>query len=274
MTALQIKAKITRKERLTSDIVRLTMVAPELAAQAKPGQFLMVKAADNHEPLLRRPFSIHQATSSGQVQILFKVVGKGSSFLAGREVGDVLDLIGPLGHGYDLPKASGGNICLVGGGMGCAPLYFLSKLLVKEQDDNRLQVYLGAATGRELAKVKGDFDDLGAEVFAATDDGSLGYHGYVTDLVAKSLDRGRHWQVYSCGPQPMLKKVADLCAAENWACQVSLETMMACGISACLGCTVRTSSANFRRSNKQFLHVCKDGPVFDSGDVAWSSEKK
>lgn len=274
MTALQVKTEVVRREVLSRDVVRLTLAAPEIAAQARPGQFMMLKAADNLEPLLRRPLSIHQVTSSGLVQVLFKVVGKGSRFLAEREEGDVLDVVGPLGHGFALPDSPSDNICLVGGGMGCAPLYFLTMVLLKNSPCDRLQVYLGATTASELSTMKGDFENLGVKVFAATDDGSLGFHGYVTDLVAKSLDKGRWWQFYSCGPQPMMKKVVDFCESEKWPCQVSLETMMACGISACLGCTVRSSPAKLMSSNKQFLHVCKDGPVFDSGDVAWTKEER
>lgn len=274
MTAFQIKSEVLRKEQLASDIVRLTFAAPEIATQASPGQFLMLKATDNLEPFLRRPFSIHQATSTGLVQVLFKAVGKGSKFLAEREPRDVLDLIGPLGHGFAINGSPSEDICLVGGGMGCAPLYFLATLLLKDRLPGRVQVFLGAATAKELAIVKGEFENLGVKVLVATDDGSLGYHGYVTDLLAESLDKGRRWQIYSCGPHPMMKKVVDFCATEKWSCQVSLETMMACGISACLGCTVRSSPAKLISTNKQFLHVCKDGPVFDSGDVAWTTEEK
>lgn len=274
MTALQVKAEVVRREGLARDMVRLTLAAPDIAAQARPGQFMMLKATERMDPLLRRPFSIHQTTSSGLVQILFKVVGKGSRFLAERKTGDCLDVIGPLGHGFSLPVNPNAAICIVGGGIGCAPLYFLSKLLLNERPSCRLQVYLGATTAKELEKIRGDFEDLGVKVFASTDDGSLGYHGFITDLVAASLDKGQRWQFYSCGPYPMMNKVANYCASEKWPCQVSLETMMACGISACLGCTVRSSAARFTASNKEFLHVCKDGPVFDSGDVAWSTVEK
>jgi dihydroorotate dehydrogenase electron transfer subunit len=275
MTAHQVKSEVVRKEQLAKDVIRLTLAAPEIAAQASPGQFMMLKAADKLEPLLRRPFSIHQATANGQVQILFKVVGKGSKYLAEREKGDMLDIVGPLGHGFVLPRGPSENICIVGGGMGCAPLYFLTKRLLKNRLGGRLQVYLGATTAKELAVVKEDFENLGVKVFAATDDGSLGYHGFVTDLVADSLEQeGQRWQFYSCGPHPMMNKVALYCAAQQWPCQVSLETMMACGISACLGCTVRSSPAKLISSNKQFLHVCKDGPVFDSGDIAWTTAER
>lgn len=270
MTTLQIRAKVVSKEKLADEIIRLSFDAPDIAAHGRPGQFVMLRATDNLEPLLRRPFSIHETTSSGLVQILLRVVGKGSRFLAEREKGDVLDILGPLGHGFTLEGCTSGNICIVGGGMGCAPLYFLTKRLLREKRFARLQVYLGGTTAKELSVIKADFENLGATVLAATDDGSLGYHGYVTDLVTENLERAGVWQFYSCGPQPMMQKVAEMCAAEKWSCQVSLETMMACGISACLGCTVRTSPAKALSSHRPFMHVCKDGPVFEAGDVLWT----
>lgn len=268
----QIKAEIVRKEKLTKDVVRLTLNAPEIAAHASPGQFLMVKATDNLEPILRRPFSIHQATANGRVQILFKVVGRGSHFLSEREKGDVLEVIGPLGHGFTLSENE--NICIVGGGMGIAPLYFLTKRILRERPGTGLKIFLGAATAGELASLKEDFENLGIIVSAATDDGSLGYHGYVTDLVAQNLEKGRRWQFYCCGPHPMMGKIVGFCEKGNWPCQVSLETLMACGISACLGCTVRSSQAKSMNGRKPYMHVCKDGPVFDSGDVAWNREDR
>lgn len=271
MTVSQIKAKVLRREELTKGIVRLTLEAPEIAVCAQPGQFMMFRATDKLDPLLRRPLSIHQVSSGSQVQVLLKVVGRGSRFLAERERGDVLDVVGPLGHGFSAPTAPDSSVCLVGGGIGCAPLYFLAKMLLREDPGRLVQVFLGAATADELLVVKKDFENLGGRVALATDDGSLGYHGYVTDLLAANLERERRWQVYGCGPHPMLGKLAEFCAAEKWSCQVSLETMMACGISACLGCTVRRAQTK-GEIDKPFLHVCKDGPVFDSGEVAWGRE--
>lgn len=271
MKAKQLKAEITRKELLTKDIVRLTLRAPEVAALAEPGQFVMVKVSDGMSPLLRRPFSIHQSGADEWLQILFKIVGKGTDCLAARELGGQVDIIGPLGHGFGLPKNSEQNICLVGGGMGVAPLFFLAKQILAKHPGVNLRVYAGAANGNELRFLQDDFAGLGIELVIATDDGSLGYAGYITDLVNRELDRSRRWQVYCCGPHPMMAKIAEYCRVENWPCQVSMETMMACGISACLGCTIRTSSAKGLESNMPYLHVCKDGPVFESGDVAWIS---
>lgn len=273
MKAHQVKAEVIQKELLAADIVRLTLRAPEIAVSASPGQFVMVKVSDGINPLLRRPLSIHQ--SDGELlQILFKVVGKGTRLLTSFEAGDLVEIIGPLGHGFSLPEPSCRNVCMVGGGMGIAPLFFLTQKLINNRPDLNLQVYLGAAKGSELRILQDDFAGLGIKVAIATDDGSLGFSGYVTDLLAGDLDRGRQWQFYSCGPHPMMTKVVEFCESEKWPCQVSLETMMACGISACLGCTIRSSPQKALASNMPFLHVCKEGPVFDSGDVAWSKEER
>lgn len=274
MKSHQIRAEVTRKELLTPDIVRMTLRAPQVAELASPGQFIMVKVSNEITPLLRRPLSIHQSGANEWLQVLFKVVGKGTELLADREPGDLVDILGPLGHGFSLPEASCQNVCLVGGGMGIAPLFFLCKELLKVSPALQVKVYLGAATASELEILQADFVGLGVAVAVATDDGSLGYAGYVTDLLIGTLERGQKWQFYSCGPHPMMKKVVEFCASEGWPCQVSLETMMACGISACLGCTIRSSPRKNLGNNAPFLHVCKDGPVFDSGDVAWIKEDR
>lgn len=270
MQSYQIRAEVTGKERLTGDIIRLSLRAPEVAKTALPGQFVMVKVASGLEPLLRRPLSIHQCASNETVRILFKVVGKGTRLLADIVPGGALDIIGPLGHGFVLPAAPCQNVCLVGGGMGIAPLYFLAREMLNSRPDIQIKLYLGAAKGSELQVLAGEFAALGCEVAVATDDGSMGYSGFVTDLLRQTLPRGLPWQVYSCGPYPMMKKVVEFCQEEKWSCQVSLETMMACGISACLGCTVPSSPTHPQQNVTPYLHVCKDGPVFDSGDVAWS----
>lgn len=274
MKAHQVKAEVIRKDLLAPDIVRLTIRAPEIAAHASPGQFVMVKVSDGISPLLRRPFSIHQSGADGCLRILFKVVGKGTDFLSRSETGDSVEMIGPLGHGFTMPETSCRNVCMVGGGMGIAPLFFLAQELVKSRPDINMQVYLGAAKASEILILQDDFAGLGIKVSIATDDGSLGFSGYVTDLLSGDLDRGPQWQFYSCGPHLMMAKVVEFCESGKWPCQVSLETMMACGISACLGCTIRSSAQKALASNMPFLHVCKEGPVFNSGDVAWSKEER
>jgi dihydroorotate dehydrogenase electron transfer subunit len=271
MSAIKLETEVLRNEEIAKGIHRLTLLAPGIAESARPGQFVMIKARDQAGlSLLRRPFSIHQATADSRIQILFKCVGQGTAFLANRRIGDNLNLVGPLGQGYLLPRQAA-NICVVGGGMGVAPLFYLVKQLLQGNLEHKaLLVFLGAATGSEITTVARDFAALGVTVMTSTDDGSHGHHGLVTDLVRDRLAQDVAWHVYSCGPQPMLKAVAGYCLERGWPCQVSLETLMACGISACLGCTIRRSAQGVARDQRPYLHVCKDGPVFAAGEVAWT----
>jgi dihydroorotate dehydrogenase electron transfer subunit len=259
----QSKAKVLKAERLASDIHRLTLLCPEIAKTARPGQFVMLRIAPTAlDPLLRRPFSIYQTTAGGRVQILYKKVGKGTGIMAGLHPGDMVDLVGPLGKGFPIDLRQ--RPCLIGGGMGVAPLFFLATWLLRHPEAEPL-VLLGARNREELRAIATDFEDLGIPVGTATDDGSEGHHGYVVDLLTDSLreDGGRPWHVFSCGPYPMLRAVAKLCHLRSCPCQVSLETMMACGIGACLGCALPQAHL------EGYLHVCKDGPVFDAGQLAW-----
>lgn len=263
MNQYDMRAEIVRQEEVAPRIFRLTFRAPEIAAAARPGQFVMVRVSEGLDPLLRRPFSIHQATAGGEVQILYKILGKGTDLLAAMPPGRRLALLGPLGRGYDL--RNGNAFCLLGGGMGIAPLFFLARELLRRVEIPPLQVLLGARTAAELAPLARDFADLGVQdLHLATDDGSLGHHGSVVALLPGRQPGADSWSVCTCGPHPMMKAVAAACLDRGWRCQVSLETMMACGISACLGCAVPAADAA-----GDYLHACKDGPVFEATEVAW-----
>lgn len=255
----QENATITRTEQLAPDIFRITVRAPGIARASRPGQFVMVRVADAYDPLLRRPFSIHQVIAPDHVQILFRVVGKGTGILAEAAVGRELDLVGPLGRGFHITRQQ--LLCLVGGGMGIAPLLFLAKRLLQVPEKPEILVLVGAGTKAELLALAGDLERMGLEVRTATDDGSLGHHGLVGDLLAGLDSRVR--RAYVCGPYPMMRAVAAQCRSLGWACEVSLETMMACGLAACLGCAIP------RKEGEGYLHVCKHGPVFDAEEVAW-----
>ena len=260
MAEFQEKSTVLAREQLTPEVVRLTLRCPRIAATAQPGQFVMVRAGETLDPLLRRPFSIHRLTADGSLAILFKVLGKGTRLLATALPGSTLDVIGPLGHGF-VPDLIGPH-CLIGGGMGIAPLYFLAQYLLKNGGSHaNPPVLLGAQTQAELLLLAQEFTDLGYPVLTATDDGSLGHQGLVTDLLDTILPQIR--QVYVCGPMPMMRTVAAKCKAAGVACQVSLESHMACGLGACLGCTVAAAKGGYR-------HVCKDGPVFAAEEVLWS----
>jgi dihydroorotate dehydrogenase electron transfer subunit len=263
MNQYEEQADILRQEQLTPEIFRLTLKAPAIAGNARPGQFVMVRTSPCHDPLLRRPLSIHQTIGNEQVQLLYKVVGKGTRLLAAMLPGQKLNLTGPLGHGFEL--AGKPAICLVGGGMGIAPLYFLAREILRTTKPPKCIVLLGARTAAEFGPLPRDFKEIGVtETHLATDDGSLGHHGFVAELLGQHLDPSLPWTVCTCGPHPMMKSVVDHCRKQGWECQVSLETMMACGIAACLGCAIpRADLAG------PYLHVCKDGPVFKADEVAW-----
>ena len=259
----QSDVTICRREQLGPDIVRLTFQAETMAAAAQPGQFINVKAGLGFDPLLRRPFSIHQIHADGSVQIVFKVLGKGTTTLADLQPGQKVNLVGPLGNYFTTSPA----MCLVGGGLGIAPLLFLAKSILARPDAPLLKIILAARNQAELSCFLPDFEALGVTLHLATDDGSLGHHGLITDLIPRVLDDTAAWQVCTCGPYPMMRAVAAICREHQWPCQVSLETMMACGISACLGCAVPASANDSK--GRQYLHVCQDGPIFWEGEIKW-----
>lgn len=260
MSAYQQKAIISRIEKLAGDIYRFTLKAPDIAAEASPGQFIMVRTGEGMDPLLRRPFSVHQVLEGGLVQILFKAIGKGTRALAEMEAGRKLDVLGPVGRGFTITGAL--HHYLVGGGIGIAPLLFHASRLFEKSESSAVKVFLGARKKDEIAPLADDFEAMGLEVQIATEDGSLGNQGLVTDLLAP-LQTLNQTTVYTCGPHPMLRAVVGICRDKDWGCQVSLETIMACGLAACLGCAVLRGDMN------GYDHVCKDGPVFNADEVAW-----
>ncbi|MCI5122058.1 MAG: dihydroorotate dehydrogenase electron transfer subunit [Candidatus Electrothrix sp. AUS4] len=261
MSEFQQKCSLVGRDSLADDVYRLTLQAPRIAAHAQPGQFVMVRVSDGLDPLLRRPFSIHRVFANGNISLLFKVIGKGTEMLAHRCLGDELDLVGPLGNGFVLPDE--GPVCLIGGGMGIAPLLFLAEQLHstgRETGDD--YVLLGARTQDELTPLDEEFAALGYTVQRATDDGSIGHKGFIPDLLDFILPEMT--QVYTCGPHPMMKNVVRQCQQAEVKCQVSLETHMACGMGACLGCAVN--------GKRGLIHVCKQGPVFKAENLEWSLE--
>ncbi len=260
MQAYRDLAEIVRREQIGEDIYRFTVKAPDIAAASRAGQFVMVHTGQGYDPLLRRPFSVHQVAAEGLVQILLKVVGKGTGSIASMEVGRKMDMLGPFGRGFSIGEEN--HHVLVGGGVGIAPLIFLAKKILRKNEPSDIRVLLGAGTGDEIATLKDDFESMGLEVSVTTEDGTLGSQGLVTELMA-DLQQEKPVMIYGCGPYPMLHAVAGICRGNNWSCQVSLETMMACGLAACLGCAVMRADMN------GYVHVCKDGPVFDVDDVAW-----
>jgi dihydroorotate dehydrogenase electron transfer subunit len=258
MPEFQTNCTVIQVEHLGADIFRLTLEAPDIAEVVRPAQFVMVSCGTDQDPLLRRPFSVHGKQAGGCIQLLFKIVGRGTALLAQTRVGQDLSLVGPLGRAFRPPPPTG-EVCLVGGGLGIAPLFFLAQWLL-EQGTTPL-VLLGAGSAVELSQLRQDFHELGCSVHLSTDDGSLGHHGLVTELLPALSDKVG--KLYACGPVPMMAAVARFCG-DRIACEVSLETHMACGLGACLGCAIPVPG----RSDA-YWHVCKHGPVFDAAEVVW-----
>jgi dihydroorotate dehydrogenase electron transfer subunit len=243
---------------------RMGLAFPELAQIARPGQFVMVKVPGPRSPLLRRPFSVHnRLTGKNQTngfELLYKVVGEGTSAMSEMGTGDVIDILGPLGNGFSNAQDMQ-DVFIVGGGIGVASLYYLVIDLIGKGVTN-LTVFLGGCSANDIL-CKEDIEALGLKVCITTEDCSLGEEGFVTLLVEKALQSEKKPDmIYACGPQAMLKKLGDIAANFNVPCQVSLETVMACGFGVCLGCAVEKAD-----HTGTYFHACTDGPVFDSSTV-------
>ena len=258
----QEKIKIAANNRISGRYFQLALKAPQLARLVLPGEFLEVRVSDSYEPLLRRPFSIHKV-SGAQIAILYEVLGLATEILAKKKAGDYLDVLGPLGNGFDCrkPKTAHRKPVLVAGGMGVAPLLFLAEKLSKFSTT----VLIGARSKEQILCEK-EFKKLGCSVKIATDDGSRGFKGKVTDLLRKVLLKNSQTpelknSIYACGPRPMLKEISKISKKYKIPAQVSLEEHMSCGIGACLGCVVKTKEG--------FKRVCKEGPVFNANEIIW-----
>ncbi len=256
--------EVIRQEMVAPDCYRLHLFAPEISASAKPGQFLHIRITPGLEPLLRRPFSVHAADrQKGEVAVLYRVVGRGTRLLAEKKKGETLDVMGPLGRGFTLP-APGQKAALVAGGIGIAPLFFLLQTLAGLK--NSVHVLLGARVAKELLLIR----EIGAykpSLMVATDDGSRGRRGPVTELLRELLAERKADRVYACGPTAMLKTVAALLQKHGVDGELSLEERMGCGVGACLSCVCKTSSKD--GTSFAYRRVCLEGPVFPARDVIW-----
>jgi len=240
---------------------RMGLAFPALAKIARPGQFVMVKVPDQNISLLRRPFSVHNCLAErGQFigfELLYKVVGQGTSVMSEIKAGGSIDVLGPLGKGFSYPEGMQ-DVCIVAGGIGVASLHYLALDLTGHRAV-RSKVFLGGCSASDIL-CKEDFESMGAEVCITTEDCSLGEGGLITSLLEKTLEAdGKPDMIYACGPQAMLRKLSDIAAAFNVPCQISLETVMACGFGVCLGCAVEGADGG-----GNYVHACTDGPVFDS----------
>lgn len=235
----------------------LTFIPDAEAPAPEPGQFYLIGCREPLDPLLKRPFSVFRKTGEG-IQILYRVKGKGTALMRGIRKGEKIDVIGPLGTPYPLPSEKNVPL-LVAGGIGIASLLALAERLEK-----KAYVLYGARTKEELFALE-IIREHACELFLATDDGSQGEKGTVLNLVERFLDQHHSFsgqcQLYACGPRFMLKALSGLSKARGIGAYASFEENMACGVGACLGCTVKTISG--------YLRVCKEGPVFRLDDIVW-----
>jgi len=244
--------RVTANTEPMPDARLIWLEAPKIAPQVKPGQFVMVRCGEKGEYQLRRPLSIHQREGD-KIALLFSVVGGGTQWLSQRQPGDKLDLLGPLGNSFSLnPKSK--NLLLIAGGIGMAPIHFLADEVIRQ--GGKVTLLYGTASATQL------YPTLPPEVrlVTATEDGSAGEKGMITDLLPDYS--GEAEQLFACGPLAMYRAMAQMSELKTKPVQISLEVRMGCGLGVCYGCTVKT-----KRGLKQ---VCKDGPVFELNDVLWA----
>lgn len=240
--------------RLTAEVHELTMAAPHIARDARPGQFVNIRV-DDHYPLLRRPFSIFAADGE-RLSVVFTVIGTGTRALAAKRPGETLDVVGPCGNDFlAFEPGEYDTAVFVAGGIGVAPFPFLTRSFPA----NRPFVTYVGGRNSGLIVTEGLH-----EPHIATDDGSLGFHGTVVDLIRNETADGRYGKVryFTCGPTRMMKALADHARSEGSACFASLETDMACGVGLCQGCNVERKDGP-----SKYALVCKEGTIFDTEQV-------
>ncbi len=289
----QTLCSVTSNVEVMPGIHLMWIEAPDIAVTAQPGQFITVRCGSF---TLRRPFSVHQVGSNNviasdlpacspydfgrrakawqagakqsQVALLFKVTGKGTLWLSQRQIGERIDILGPLGKGFSIePKSK--HLLLVAGGIGIAPLVFLMQ---HASSQHQITLIHGASTAAQLYTERCQLTAIsyqGVQFIPVTEDGTMGQKGMATDILPDFLD----WadQVYACGPVDMYKAMAEMSLRAERSnlklkkCQVSLEVRMGCGFGACYGCTVNTK--------KGLERICRDGPVFELDDIIWQEIK-
>ncbi|MFZ4524529.1 MAG: dihydroorotate dehydrogenase electron transfer subunit [Chlorobium sp.] len=250
-----IRATVVQVRRISNEVSIITLECPAIAATAQPGNFVNIKVNDATQPLLRRPFSIHNVRGT-LIDIMVKSIGPGTTLFGNATVGSTVMALGPLGNSFDRTGEEFQTAILVSGGIGTAPMLFLEKTL--------------SAEGKKTINLIGGRtkDDLLSQNLAncriATDDGSSGFKGTVVELLRIELPNLYNegtLKVFACGPNPMLKALATLCHEHRLACEISLESMMGCGIGICYGCSVEVKDQDGGIRN---ILLCREGPVINA----------
>lgn len=273
-----MRAKVLFNSCIRGAYYKLTLKL-SYRVEALPGQFFMIRPGlpgSPSDPLLPRPFSIHRSTPDGIIEILYQIVGKGTTLIAHTDAGEEMEVLGPLGNGFDLRRgASSGETLIVAGGMGVAPMLTLAEALKGSCPGRRIVIFLGGRSAGDLLCVD-ELEKTATELILATEDGSAGVKGYVTESLEKyltklreetdfksvsSTDASSRAVIYACGPSPMLQRISEIAGLSGLDTYFSLEAVMACGIGLCMGCAVK------RRNGKGYYLVCTDGPVFRGESV-------
>lgn len=247
--------EILSHRQIADGIFDLTVKTPQASA-AQIGQFMQIYCEGK---TLRRPISICEINRVKEtVRMVYMIKGEGTRWLSTQPVGSRLDLLGPLGHGFTVARAE--SVVVIGGGIGVPPMLETAKACPNKPD-----AILGFRS-KNAAILTGDFKAACGNVYIATDDGSLGHHGFVTDLLKAQMEHKTYDLVCACGPIPMLKAIAGICAERGVNCQVSLEERMGCGIGACVSCVCRVRNAD---GDVRHAQVCRYGPVINAKEVVW-----
>ncbi len=278
--AQQTRVTIVENVRLARDTYRLRFECPEIAKRIVPGQFLMVRIADCDDPLLGRPFALYDTVldSSGApvgIDIVYLVVGKMTSRLAESIPGNELEVWGPLGNGFSAEPVE--QLIMVAGGIGQTPFLALGREFLGGRSygnseriatpAEHVTLCYGVRNVDLLAGAE-DFREGGIDLRISSDDGSVGHHGLVTELLEQTLDESatKNCRIACCGPEPMMEAVARIAGARSVACEVSLETPMACGIGICFSCVVKLAQPD---GGWDYKRTCVEGPVFDAKKIVW-----
>ena len=276
--ALQCRAEVVKNVRLARDTFRVRVACPEIARRIVPGQFLMLRLADWNDPLLGRPLALYDVVEErGEatgLDVVYLVVGKMTSKLSQCGRGQSLDVWGPLGNGFT-PRPTR-HLIMVAGGIGQTPFMALAAEALGRRRygspereagwADRVTLCYGARTADLLAGID-DFARLGIELRITTDDGSSGQRGLVTDSLRQVLaETGRDARIVCCGPERMMEAVAELAGQEQVACEISLETPMACGIGICFSCVAKVRQSD---GSWDYKRTCVEGPIFDAEKIVW-----
>ena len=248
-----VNSPIVETKQVHENIFIQKIHSPEIARLIKPGQFLNIRVSETTFPLLRRPFSICDVDGEN-IFLMFNILGEGTKILAHKQNGDFVDILGPLGNGFNI-DGDYKTAIIVAGGLGAAPFPFLTR---KIKNDKKILTFVGGRT-------KQDVITYGLEKFnLSTDDGSIGFKGNVVQSLEQNLSKIdiHSSKVFACGPNVMLRVLKDFCILHNLDCEVSTECAMACGFGICQGCPIESTS-----DTDKYLLVCKDGPVFNIKDV-------